>query len=224
MWNMNNALLTLWRGFTACCTVTGIWVLVPMYGTMYYWQKSVDSAGIGGEAVTGLLCRSEWTDLLTLLPFTWLCWHVTEIKEHVCQISLQPYIDSSAIFTFSNTDLSATESFPDMQVWDKNAHSESNLTVWILTWTHMKADKQQLCRSCVLCLCAGQLIYILLTHQKTIKLTMLYLAHVENHTQKLVVRVFSESYCKQHQNTIRAVRGKRINSVDIHAAPRMKSM
>lgn len=84
----------------------------------------------------------------------------------------------------------------------------------------MKADKQQLHRSCVLCLCAGQLIYILLTHQKTIKLTMLYLAHVENHAQKLVVWVFS--YCKQHQNTMRAVREKCTNSVNIHAAPRME--
>lgn len=148
---MNNALLTLWCGFTACCTVTGIWVLVPMYGTIFYWQKSVDSAGICGEAVTRLLCRSEWIDLLTLLPFTWLCWHVTEIKEYVCQISLQPYIDSSAIFTFSNTDLSATESFPDMQVWDKNAHSESNLTQFEYSHGHTWRQTSSSCAGHVCC-------------------------------------------------------------------------
>lgn len=40
------------------------------------------------------------------------------------------------------------------------------------------------------------------------KLTMLDLAHVENYMQKLVVRLVSASYCKQHQNTMRAAREK----------------
>lgn len=37
---------------------------------------------------------------------------------------------------------------------------------------------------------------------------MLDLAHVENYMQKLVVRLVSASYCKQHQNTMRAAREK----------------
>lgn len=110
---------------------------------------------------------------------------ITKIKEYSCQINIITAIDSSTIFTFSNTDLSATELTPDMQFWDKKkAQSKSNLKQFEYSYGHTWRRTSSSCAGHVCCV-YGQvnLQYILLTHQKTIKLTMLYISW-EVHAEK----------------------------------------
>lgn len=129
--NTNNTLIIWWSGFIKCCHWYMCMICVWHRETIYK-QKSVGSAG-----TSGLLLESELIDLLTPNSFALFFPTCHQKCEYSCQINVITTIDSSTIFTFSNTDSSATELSPNMQFIDnKSIKQEQPGAAWVLTRTH----------------------------------------------------------------------------------------